>query len=138
MLKINKIILIAACFGMMSSCTILPRSGPNKYEVTASVRGENPTAHIVPVTPEVVYETKMSTSSTFTKSFLQAKPLNAELIRPGDTLNLKVWEKRVTSGWQRSYFCALRRAHQGRGPYARGYSPNSHASIARPNARSTG
>ena len=92
MIKINKIILIAACFGMISSCTILPRSGPNKYEVTASARGENPTAHIVPVTPEVVYETKMSTSSTFTKSFLQAKPLNAELIRPGDTLNLTVWE----------------------------------------------
>ncbi|MGB3980095.1 polysaccharide biosynthesis/export family protein [Planktomarina temperata] len=92
MIKINKIILIAACFGMMSSCTILPRSGPNKYEVTASARGENPTAHIVPVTPEVVYETKVPTSSGFTKSFLQTKPLNAELIRPGDTLNLTVWE----------------------------------------------
>lgn len=92
MITINKIILISVCFGMIASCTILPRSGPNKYEVTASARGENPTAHIVPVTPEVVYETKMSTSSTFTKSFLQAKPLNAELIRPGDTLNLKVWE----------------------------------------------
>jgi polysaccharide export outer membrane protein len=90
MIKINKIILISACFGMISSCTILPRSGPNKYEVTASARGENPTAHIVPVTPEVVYETKMPTSSAFTKSFLQAKPLNAELIRPGDTLNLTV------------------------------------------------
>ena len=60
--------------------------------MTASARGENPTAHIVPVTPEVVYETKPPTAPGFTKSFLQAKPLNAELIRPVDTLNLTVWE----------------------------------------------
>ena len=82
---------------MISSCTILPRSGPNRLEVTASTRGENPTAHIVSVTPEVVYETKMSTALGFTQSFLQTKPLNAELIRPGDTLNLTVWEN-VTDG----------------------------------------
>ena len=82
---------------MISSCTILPRSGPNRLEVTASTRGANPTAHIVSVTPEVVYETKMSTALGFTKSFLQTKPLNAELIRPGDTLNLTVWEN-VTDG----------------------------------------
>ena len=92
MSKINKIILISACFGVISSCTILPRSGPNRYEVTASARGENPTAHIVPVTPEVVYETKMPAALGFTKSFLQAQPLNAELIRPGDTLHLTIWE----------------------------------------------
>ena len=71
MIKINKIILISACFGVISSCTILPRSGPNRFEVTASARGENPTAHIVPVTPEVVYETKMPAALGFTKSFLQ-------------------------------------------------------------------
>ena len=92
MIKINKIVLISVCIGVVSSCTILPRSGPNRNEVTASARGENPTAHIVPVTPEVVYETKAPTAPGFTKSFLQAKPLNAELIRPGDTLNLTVWE----------------------------------------------
>ncbi|MGB1336585.1 MAG: hypothetical protein ACPG5N_01960, partial [Planktomarina sp.] len=79
MIKINKIVLISVCIGVVSSCTILPRSGPNRLEVTASTRGENPTAHIVSVTPEVVYETKMSTALGFTKSFLQTKPLNAEL-----------------------------------------------------------
>lgn len=49
------------------------------------------------MTPEVVFETKMSTALGFSKSFLQTKPLNAELIRPGDTLNLTVWEN-VTDG----------------------------------------
>ena len=39
----------------------------------------------------------MSTALGFTQSFLQTKPLNAELIRPGDTLNLTVWEN-VTDG----------------------------------------
>jgi len=75
----------------MSSCG-LPRVGPNKREIFAgSVQNEGD-AFIVSVNDRVTRATAVVPALGFSDSFKNAGRLGSDVIRPGDTLGLTVWE----------------------------------------------
>lgn len=70
----------------------LPRSGPNKEEIFAGSVQRKGDAFIVSVNDRVVQATSVEPVVGFDPSFLKAAPISSDIIRPGDTLALTIWE----------------------------------------------
>ncbi|MGR3434191.1 MAG: polysaccharide biosynthesis/export family protein [Shimia sp.] len=76
---------------MVASCG-LPRSGPTKNEIFAGSVQREGDAFIVVVNDRVTRATAVTPAFGFSSEFLSAPLVGSDLIRPGDTLGLTIWE----------------------------------------------
>lgn len=76
---------------VLASCG-LPRSGPNKREIYSSSVQRKGDAFIVSVNNRVIKYTSVTPALQFSKSFTRAGKIVPDIIHPGDTLDLSVWE----------------------------------------------
>lgn len=83
--------LIAALFAV-SSCAVLPRSGPTKREIFAGSIQRDGDAFVIAVNDRVTRATAVIPALGFSDQFLRAGPVGSDVIRPGDTLSLTIWE----------------------------------------------
>ncbi|AXC51273.1 polysaccharide export protein [Paracoccus suum] len=76
---------------ILSGCA-LPRSGPNKNEIYAGAVERGGNTNIIYVNDHVARAANYQPSYGFGADFLNAAPVQADDIRPGDTLGLQIWE----------------------------------------------
>ncbi|MCU0903719.1 MAG: polysaccharide export protein [Tabrizicola sp.] len=76
---------------MVASCG-LPRSGPNKRELLAGAVDKKGDAYIVTVTPAVSQVTSVQPTFGFSAGFRNAGVVASDLISPGDTISITVYE----------------------------------------------
>src|SRR6056297_3911056 len=77
---------------MVSSCGILPRVGPNKNEIFEGSAQRQGDAFVVAVNDRVTRATAVQPALGFTEEFKNAGLLGSDMISPGDTLGLTIWE----------------------------------------------
>ena len=82
--------LVALVLGA-TSCG-LPRSGPNKAEIYKGSVLEGGDAFIVTVNPQVTRATSVVPALGFSAAFLKAGVVGSDIISPGDTLGLTIFE----------------------------------------------
>jgi len=70
----------------------LPRSGPSKNELLSGSIEKAGSTHIVPVDTRVAREASRSPALGFSADFVTAGLVGSDVIRPGDTLALTIWE----------------------------------------------
>jgi len=75
----------------MAGCA-LPRSGPNKREIYASSVQRQGNAFVVSVNDRVVRATAVTPALGFSEKFRKAGRLASDTIRPGDLLDLVIYE----------------------------------------------
>ena len=85
-------VAILTAISMVSSCTLLPRTGPTKRELYAGSVQQQGDAFIVTVNDRVTRATAVAPALGFTQGFVNSAPLGSDVIRPGDTLGLTIWE----------------------------------------------
>ncbi|MCA1337044.1 polysaccharide biosynthesis/export family protein [Pseudooceanicola marinus] len=76
----------------VSSCDVLPRSGPTKREIFAGSVQREGDAFVIAVNDRVTRATAVIPALGFSDSFRNAGAVAADVIRPGDTLSLTIWE----------------------------------------------
>ncbi|MEQ8489514.1 Polysaccharide biosynthesis/export protein [Marinovum algicola] len=76
---------------LAASCG-LPRSGPNKREIFAGSVQRQGDAFIVSVNDRVTRATGVVPALGFSETFKSAGVIGSDVIRPGDTLGLTIWE----------------------------------------------
>ncbi|MDX1781496.1 MAG: polysaccharide biosynthesis/export family protein [Thalassovita sp.] len=86
-----KSIALLAAVALVAACG-LPRVGPNKREIFAGSVQRQGDAFIVSVNDRVTRATAVTPALGFPDSFTKAGKLGSDIIRPGDTLSLTVWE----------------------------------------------
>lgn len=85
------VLTLAVLIFALGSCG-LPRSGPNKREIYAGSVLKQGDAFIVEVTPRVSQITAVAPSFGFDSNFRNADLVGSDVIAPGDTLALTVFE----------------------------------------------
>ncbi|MBR9765004.1 MAG: polysaccharide export protein [Rhodobacteraceae bacterium] len=85
-------VALIAAIAALSSCAVLPRSGPTKREIYAGSVQREGDAFVVAVNDRVTRATAVIPALGFSDAFLNAGPVGADVIRPGDTLSLTIWE----------------------------------------------
>ena len=96
-MKINRLkwvnaALLCALVGTTTACSLLPRSGPSKNEIFAGSVQREGDAFIIVVDDRVVRASAVSPALGFTDDFVKTSIVGSDLIRPGDTLGLTIWE----------------------------------------------
>lgn len=86
--RVVALLLIAST---VSACA-LPRSGPNKREIFAGSVQQQGDAFVVEVDDRVTRATSVVPPLGFGSGFLNAGVLGSDIISPGDTLGLTIWE----------------------------------------------
>ncbi|MEM9582648.1 MAG: polysaccharide biosynthesis/export family protein [Pseudomonadota bacterium] len=84
-----------ASFALVAAIAVacgLPRSGPSKKEIFAGSVQKQGDAFIVSVNPRVTRATSVQPVLGFTNAFLNAGVLGSDIINPGDTLGLLIYE----------------------------------------------
>ncbi len=90
--KINRILVLASCALALTSCGLLPRSGPSEYEIRSADVERGGDVHIIDITEEVANLTARQQSLGFSREFLNAGSISVDRINPGDILSITVWE----------------------------------------------
>nr|WP_306113568.1 MULTISPECIES: polysaccharide biosynthesis/export family protein [unclassified Roseovarius] len=85
-------VALLVVLAMVASCGTLPRVGPNKREIYEGSVQRSGDAFVVSVNDRVTRATAVQPALGFSQGFLNASPLGADTIRPGDTLGLTIWE----------------------------------------------
>ncbi|MEO0387222.1 MAG: polysaccharide biosynthesis/export family protein [Pseudomonadota bacterium] len=83
-------VLVLALMGL-AACD-LPRGGPNTDEILAGAKEEGGPVNIVLVDRAIAAAARRSDTLSFPASFLNAPPPATDVINPGDTLSVTVWE----------------------------------------------
>ncbi len=86
-----KTVALLALAGVISSCG-LPRVGPNKREIYSGSVQKEGDAFIVTVNDRVTRATGVVPALGFSPAFLGAGVVGSDVIRPGDTLGLTIYE----------------------------------------------
>ena len=89
--KAARFVAFAALVLALVSCG-LPRSGPNKREIFSSSVQRQGDAFVVTVNERVIQATSVTRAVGFSQSFQKKSRITSDLIRPGDRLNLTIWE----------------------------------------------
>lgn len=89
--RLAKTVAMLMILSITASCG-LPRVGPNKREIYAGSVLREGDAFVVTVNDRVTRATGVVTALGFTEAFLNASALDSDVIRPGDTLGLTIWE----------------------------------------------
>lgn len=84
-------IAFLAALSIVASCG-LPRVGPNKREIFAGSVQKEGDAFVVSVNDRVTRATAVVPALGFSDSFQSAGVITSDIIRPGDTLGLTIWE----------------------------------------------
>ena len=87
-----KCAVVVACLATVSSCSLVPRSGPNKREIFAGSVQREGDAFVVAVNDRVTRATAVVPALGFSEKFQNASQLGSDTIRPGDVLSLTIWE----------------------------------------------
>ena len=87
-----KSVAMVATILAVSSCDVLPRSGPTKREIFAGSVQREGDAFVIAVNDRVTRATAVIPALGFSDSFRNAGTVAADVIRPGDTLSLTIWE----------------------------------------------
>lgn len=87
-----KCVAIVAALTVVSSCSLIPRAGPNKKEIYAGSVQREGDAFVVAVNDRVTRATAVVPALGFTSQFKNASTLGSDTIRPGDVLSLTIWE----------------------------------------------
>jgi polysaccharide biosynthesis/export protein len=77
--------------GALASCS-LPRTGPTKQEIFSGSVQRQGDAFIVTVNDYVTRTTSLVPALAFDQNFLNAGVVGSDVIQPGDTLSLQIWE----------------------------------------------
>lgn len=77
--------------GALASCS-LPRTGPTKQEIFSGSVQRQGDAFIVEVNDFVTRTTSLVPALAFDQNFLNAGVVGSDVIQPGDTLSLQIWE----------------------------------------------
>jgi len=86
-----KSVALLAIVAVVAACG-LPRTGPTKREIySGSVQREGD-AFIVSVNDRVTRATSVVPALGFSNQFVRASQLGSDIVRPGDTLGLTIWE----------------------------------------------
>ncbi|WP_058240929.1 polysaccharide biosynthesis/export family protein [Shimia marina] len=83
---------MAVALTAVTSCSLVPRSGPNKREIYAGSVQREGDAFIVAVNDRVSRATAVVPALGFSSDFQNAGQLGSDTIRPGDILALTIWE----------------------------------------------
>ena len=89
--RLARIVALVAALAVVSSCG-LPRVGPTKREIFAGSVQREGDAFVVAVNDRVTRATAVVPALGFSRSFTTAGIVTADVIRPGDTLGLTIWE----------------------------------------------
>ncbi|MFD1344225.1 polysaccharide biosynthesis/export family protein [Litorisediminicola beolgyonensis] len=84
-------VALLAAVSVLASCG-LPRTGPNKNEIFAGSVQREGDAFIVAVNDRVTRATAVVPALGFSEAFLNAGQIGSDIINPGDTLGLTIWE----------------------------------------------
>ncbi|WP_425466071.1 polysaccharide biosynthesis/export family protein [Ostreiculturibacter nitratireducens] len=84
-------LVLLSLVAMTAGCG-LPRSGPTTQEILASASEKNGDAFVVEVDDRVARAASYVETLGFTNGFLHAGEIGSDVISPGDTLTLKIWE----------------------------------------------
>ncbi|CUJ91902.1 polysaccharide export protein Wza [Shimia thalassica] len=85
-------VALLAALSVVSSCSLVPRAGPNKREIFAGSVQREGDAFVVAVNDRVTRATAIVPALGFTENFKNAGQLGSDTIRPGDVLSLTIWE----------------------------------------------
>ncbi|MEM7295360.1 MAG: polysaccharide biosynthesis/export family protein [Pseudomonadota bacterium] len=80
------------CALTLSSCGLIPRSGPSKNEIFAGSVQREGDAFIITVNDRINRAAAVTPAFGFSEAFLSASTIGSDIIRPGDTLSLTIWE----------------------------------------------
>lgn len=86
-----KVVALLASVALVASCG-LPRSGPTKREILSGAVDQKGDAFIVTVTPAVSRAAAVQPSFGFSAAFRNAGVIGSDIISPGDTLGVTVFE----------------------------------------------
>ncbi|SHJ40304.1 polysaccharide export outer membrane protein [Shimia gijangensis] len=87
-----KCVAIVVALTVVSSCSLIPRAGPNKKEIYAGSVQQEGDAFVVAVNDRVTRATAVVPALGFTGQFQNAGVIGSDTIRPGDVLSLTIWE----------------------------------------------
>ncbi len=90
--RMGKCATLVAMAALVASCSLVPRSGPNKREIYAGSVQREGDAFIVEVNDRVSRATAIVPALGFADNFQNAGQLGSDTIRPGDVLALTIWE----------------------------------------------
>jgi polysaccharide biosynthesis/export protein len=86
-----KPIAMLVAFSIVASCG-LPQVGPNKKQIFAGSVQKEGDAFVVSINDRVTRATAVVPALGFTSEFTSASQLTSDIIRPGDSLGLTIWE----------------------------------------------
>jgi polysaccharide biosynthesis/export protein len=86
-----KPIAMLVAFSIVATCG-LPQVGPNKKQIFAGSVQKDGDAFVVSVNDRVTRATAVVPALGFTSEFTSASQLTSDIIRPGDSLGLTIWE----------------------------------------------
>lgn len=86
-----KSVALLALVAVVAACG-LPRTGPTKREIYAGSVQRDGDAFVVSVNDRVTRATSVVPALGFSNNFVRAAQLGSDIIRPGDTLGLTIWE----------------------------------------------
>lgn len=79
-------------FLLVASCGTLPSIGPNKSQLLADTEDPKSSVFVVAVDERVAHAAQQEQNSHFPETFTKAPVLSADVLHPGDTLSLTIWE----------------------------------------------
>ena len=88
----TKSVLLLAAMTAVASCALVPNAGPNKRQIYAGSVQREGDAFVVSVNDRVTRATAVAPALGFSEAFKNAGALTPDVIRPGDTLGLTIWE----------------------------------------------
>ena len=87
----NKI--LALCFAvLLAACASLPAAGPSKGAILDDVGTGEADLNIVPLSPSVISRANIAVGFGFPSEFFNTRQEIYEIIRPGDSLSITIWE----------------------------------------------
>ena len=87
----TRIVAFTLAAVMVASCG-LPKSGPGTRQIFAGSVQKQGDAYIVAVNSRVTQATSIQPVLGFSDAFINAGVVGSDIIRPGDTLGLSIWE----------------------------------------------
>lgn len=88
----TKSVLLLAAMTAVASCALVPNAGPNKRQIYAGSVQRQGDAFVIAVNDRVTRATAVTPALGFSETFKSAATLTPDVIRPGDTLGLTIWE----------------------------------------------
>lgn len=88
---------LCVALGALAACSLLPRSGPTRNEILAGSVQRSGDAFVVEVNARVTTATAVVPALGFPPELINAGIADTDVIRPGDTISLTVYEN-VTDG----------------------------------------